>query len=234
MPASKHRDRLRRVTSPVEEHGAKETGRVEAFSDGVFAIAITLLVLDLKVPKASEPGAGRLLQTLSREWPMFLAYLTSFATILVMWVNHHKLFNYIRRTNDAFLFLNGLLLLFVTFVPFPTALVSAHLQDSEARTAAAIYAATYEAIAISFNLLWRYAADGHRLLATGADAAEVRAITRQYRTGPVFYVVAFLLAFVSAPASFGMCLLLAVYWAFTGALSIFRKEPQSADDRGFG
>jgi uncharacterized membrane protein len=126
------------LTSPGEEQGPKETGRVEAFSDGVFAIAITLLVLDLKVPKAAEVGPEGLLPALFRQWPMFLAYLASFATILVMWVNHHKLFNFIHRTSDAFLFLNGLLLLFVTFVPFPTALVSEHLRDSQARTAAAI------------------------------------------------------------------------------------------------
>jgi uncharacterized membrane protein len=158
---------------------------------------------------------------------MFLAYLASFATILVMWVNHHRLFNHIRRINDAFLFLNGLLLLFVTFVPFPTALVAEHLRDSEAGTAAAVYAATYEATAIAFNVLWGYAASGRRLLGAGANMAAVRAITRQYRTGPILYVVAFLLAFVSAQASFALCLLLAVYWAFTGALSIFQREPPS-------
>jgi len=108
----------------ADHPGARETGRVEAFSDGVFAIAVTLLVLDLKVPKPGDLGGESLLSALARQWPAFLAYLTSFATILVMWVNHHKMFNHIRRTDDRFLFLNGLLLLFVTFVPFPTALVA--------------------------------------------------------------------------------------------------------------
>jgi uncharacterized membrane protein len=186
-----------------------------------------LLVLDLKVPKTAELGSGGLLPALCNQWPMFLAYLTSFATILVMWVNHHKLFTHIRRTNDAFLFLNGLLLLFVTFVPFPTALVSEHLRDSQARTAAAIYAGTYEAIAIAFNVLWGYAASGRRLLGARANLAQVQAITRQYRTGPVLYVMAFALAFVSVPASLTMCALLALFWAFTGSLSVFRKEPSS-------
>ncbi|HSS44534.1 MAG TPA: TMEM175 family protein [Thermoanaerobaculia bacterium] len=190
---------------------------MEAFSDGVFAIAITLLVLDIKVPKLSElSGSGGLLAALLKQWPMFAAYLTSFATILVMWVNHHKLFNHIRRSNDTFLFLNGLLLLLVTFVPFPTALVSAYLRDSEARTAAAIYAGTYEAIAIAFNLLWNYASAGRRLLDPRASLEKVRAITRQYRVGPVSYLVAFLLAFVSVPASLGICMLLAVFFSFTG------------------
>jgi len=147
---------------------------------------------------------------------MFAAYLTSFATILVMWVNHHKLFNLIRRTNDTFLFLNGLLLLFVTFVPFPTALVSAYLLHPQARTAAAVYTGTYEAIAITFNLLWNYASARRRLLGSRASPAEVDAITRQYRVGPVSYLAAFVLSFVSVPASLGICMLLAVFFAFTG------------------
>ena len=204
--------------------GDRETGRVEAFSDGVFAIAVTLLVLDLKVPKPGDLGGASLLSALSRQWPAFLAYLTSFATILVMWVNHHKLFNHIRRTNDTFLFLNGLLLLFVTFVPFPTALVSAYLRHPEARTAAAVYAGTYEAIAIAFNLLWKYASAGRRLLGPRASLVEVDAITRQYRVGPISYLVAFVLAFVSVPASLGICMLLAVFFAFTVTLG---RQPGS-------
>jgi uncharacterized membrane protein len=198
--------------------GEKETGRVEAFSDGVFAIAMTLLVLDLKVPKADALAApAGLLPALTRQWPTFAAYLTSFATILVMWVNHHKLFNHIRRTDGAFLFLNGLLLLFVTFVPFPTALVSEFLKRPEARTAAALYAGTYVALAIVFNLLWRYASAGMRLLDPRSKPEEVRAITRDYSFGPVFYFAAFLLAFLSVPASLGLCLGLALFFAVTGS-----------------
>ncbi|HEY3124249.1 MAG TPA: TMEM175 family protein [Thermoanaerobaculia bacterium] len=199
---------------PAEE-GEKETGRVEAFSDGVFAIAITLLVLDLKIPKGAPGG---LVPTLLRQWPTFLAYLTSFATILVMWVNHHKLFTHIRRTTGAFLFLNGILLLFVTVVPFPTALVSEHLLSPDARTAAAIYAATYFAIAIAFNVLWRYASDGMRLIDPRADSEQVHAITRNYRFGPVFYFAAFLLAFVSVPASLGLCMALALFFGVTASI----------------
>ncbi len=205
--------------APPETAGEKETGRIEAFSDGVFAIAITLLVLDLKVPESSGPaGSGRLVPALLRQWPMFVAYLTSFATILVMWVNHHKLFTLIRRANGAFLFLNGVLLLFVTFVPFPTALVSEHLRGPEAPTAAAIYTATYFGTAIVFNVLWRYASGGMRLLDPRADPGKVRAITRDYRFGPVFYFAAFLFSFVSVAASLAVCAGLAVFFAVTGSL----------------
>jgi uncharacterized membrane protein len=208
-----------RPASPAEAAGENETGRIEAFSDGVFAIAITLLVLDLKVPKASDlRGGSGLLRALVRQWPTFVAYLTSFATILVMWVNHHKLFTRIRRTDGKFLFLNGLLLLFVTFVPFPTALVSEHLLGPEANTAAAIYAGVYFLTAIVFNVLWRYASGGMRLLDPRADPGQVRAITRDYRFGPVFYFAAFTLAFLSVAASLGVCIALAIFFAVTGSM----------------
>jgi uncharacterized membrane protein len=196
----------------------KETGRVEAFSDGVFAIAITLLVLDLKVPRVETLPAGTsLAYALLRQWPVFLAFVTSFLTILIMWINHHRLFVHIRRSNRPFLILNGLLLLLVTFVPFPTSLVAEYLEHTQARTAAAVYSGTFILIAILFNLLWRYAKGrGGHLLAPNHDRADVEAITRQYRFGPLMYVVAFLLAFLSAPLSFGLCLLLAIYFALPG------------------
>lgn len=204
----------------------KETGRLEAFSDGVFAIAITLLVLDLKVPKPAElasaagadGGGGGLLAALLAQWPTFLAYLTSFFTILVMWVNHHTLFSLIRRTDHVFLYLNGLLLLFVTFVPFPTALVAAHMGSPRSGTAAAaIYGGTYLGLAVAFNLLWRYASRGRRLLGRRASAAAVSAIDRSYRVGIPAYLVVLALAFVSVPACVGASLALAIFFSVTGA-----------------
>src|ERR1044071_3471000 len=98
-----------------------ETGRIEAFSDGVFAIAITLLVLDLKVPMERH-GDRELLTALAQQWPTYLAYVTSFSTILIMWINHHRVFSLIGRADDRLLFYNGLLLLGVSIVPFPTSL----------------------------------------------------------------------------------------------------------------
>ncbi|HEY6931227.1 MAG TPA: TMEM175 family protein [Thermoanaerobaculia bacterium] len=201
---------------PPKERGERETGRVEAFSDGVFAIAVTLLVLDLKVPLPADLGRQSLLAALTRQWPTFLAYLTSFATILVMWVNHHKMFSHIHRVDDRFLFLNGLLLLFVTFVPFPTALVADYLRHPESRIAALIYAGTYEALAIAFNLLWNYVCASGRLLSPHASLARVRAMRKQYMTGPLLYAIAFALCFYSVAAGLAFCILLAVYWALTG------------------
>jgi uncharacterized membrane protein len=208
----------------VEE---KETGRVEAFSDGVFAIAITLLVLDLKVPRAESlpPGLG-LSQYLAGQWPVFLAYLVSFCTILIMWVSHHRLFNLIKRVDDVFMYLNGLLLLFISVVPFPTSLLAEHIQHEYAPVAAAIYASNSVAIAIMFNLLWRYGAHNNRLLQKGTDPLFVRGINRQYWFGPPLYLLAVGLAFVNVLASVAMCMALAVFFALTGVLNrrVFARE----------
>lgn len=211
----------------------KETGRIEAFSDGVFAIAMTLLVLDLKVPRPSElPPAGGLSAALLAQWPTFLAYLNSFATILVMWVNHHVLFGHIKRTDQVFLFLNGLLLLFVTFVPYPTALLAAYFERPEAPLAAALYAATFVVIAVAYNLLWWHASAGHRLLDRHVDPAWVRGITRQYWLGPPLYALAFVLAFISVPASAGLCFLLALFFCFTGVLPELLARHRRRHQRG--
>ena len=157
------------------------TGRIEAFSDGMFAIAMTLLVLDLKVPKETPLGRGLLAQ-----WPVYASYLVSFATVLVMWVNHHRIFRVIHRADHALLLLNGLLLMFVTLVPFSTALLAEHIRGDEARLAAIAYCAEFEMIAISYNVLWRYARSGDRLLSARSNRALVAAIDAQYRPGPVF------------------------------------------------
>src|SRR3954466_11846030 len=105
----------------------KETGRVEAFSDGVFAIAITLLVLDLKVPPDAGSNA-ELWAALVGQWPIYFAFLSSFLVILIMWINHHRLFTHIRRTDNVLMMLNGLLLLGITVVPFPTRLLAEYFQ----------------------------------------------------------------------------------------------------------
>src|SRR5258708_25881489 len=134
----------------------KETGRLEAFSDGVFAIAMTLLALDLKVPhQGDRASASELALWLAQHGPSYLAFTTSFGTALVMWVHHHGMFRLIRKVTSGFLFANGFLLLLVTVVPFPTALISAYFGKPGSAVASAVYAGTFVAISIAFNLLWR-------------------------------------------------------------------------------
>jgi uncharacterized membrane protein len=204
----------------------KETGRVEAFSDGVFAIAITLLVLNLHVPRTSDLAGRTLGAVLATQWPGYLSYLTSFATILVMWVNHHIMFTRICRVDQAFLFLNGFLLLLVTFVPFPTDLVAQHFRSGgeAARTAGLVYAGTYVLIAVAFRAMWSYASKGGRLLAAHLDRERVDEITRQYAPGLPLYVAAFVLAFFSVAASLALCMALALFFAFTGVMPKWFKR----------
>ena len=203
----------------------KETGRVEAFSDGVFSIAITLLILELKVPKYNLSGPETpLFKALLQQWPSYLAYFISFFTILIMWVNHHRLFTHIKRTDNTFLFMNGFLLLWVAFVPFPTALLAEHIQRRDAVTATAFYTGTYVIIGLAFNLLWHYAIYHRRLLSRSANAAAVHRITQSYLWGPPGFFLSFILAFFNVALSLGTFTALAFFYAFTGEAKPSQKR----------
>ena len=196
----------------------KETGRLEAFSDGVFAVAITLLVLNIKIPGVDVPASQlpddtQLWSMLLREWPMIAAYTTSFATIGVMWINHHRLYKHIKRTNTILMLLNLLLLLIIVFIPVPTALVAEYLVHPDQHAAALLYSGTMVILAVCYNLLWRYASYHNRLLSKNADTRAVNAINRQYMFGPVVYLLAFILALFSTPASLILNFLLALFFA---------------------
>ncbi len=192
----------------------KETGRIEAFSDGVFAIAITLLVLDLRLPGDTTDFSEQALRdALGNLWPTYLAFGISFAFIGIMWINHHRLFTQIARADNSLLIYNLLLLGGVTLVPFPTALVADHLGHPGATVAALIYSGLFVGIAVFFNLLWRHASAGNRLLNRNADPESVARITRQYMFGPILYLAAFALAFVSVELSLLLSLLLALFFA---------------------
>jgi uncharacterized membrane protein len=186
----------------------KETARIEAFSDGVFAIAITLLILEIKIPAA---GSGELSMQLLRQWPSYFAFVFSFAFIGIMWINHHRLFTHIKRSNNALLFLNLLLLLGVTAVPFPTAVLAQHLGQSDQRVAAMLYHGMYFAIAVFFNLLWGYA--NRNLLGENADVSAADKISARYAVGPILYLVCIALAWVNVPVSLLLNVGLAVFWA---------------------
>ncbi len=202
------------MSAPGEE---KETGRIEAFSDGVFAIAITLLVLELKVPHLPEGApAGALAAALVRQWPSYVALVTSFFTILIMWANHHAIFSLVRKVDAPFLYANGLLLLVVTVVPFPTALLAEYFEKPGASVAAAAYGGTFVVAGVAYNLLWRTAIAGRRLLRAGASEERIQAMTRSYRLGVPLYLAATAGAFVSVYITVGICVGLWVLWIFSG------------------
>lgn len=165
--------------------------RCEAFSDGVFAIAITLLILEIRVPHV-EHGLWAGLVAL---WPSYLAFLLSFFVILLMWVNHHELLHMVRAINYPFLFANGLLLLTVTFVPFPTAVLAEHLTSPEAKTAVAFYCATFVVNSLAWNLLFSTIVR-NGLLRDEISAAAVAGVRKAYYWAPVIYLVSTLVAFI--------------------------------------
>src|SRR5262249_31457724 len=157
-----------------------DTGRLETFSDGVFAIAITLLVLNLRVPLEAELNGGDLFAALGPQWPMYLAYVASFAFILVLWINHHLLFRLIGLANHPLMLLNGLLLMLIGAVPFTTSLLAEYMRSPSKvnqREAAIVYNGVYIVIAIVYNVLWRYAAHERRLLDDSAHPVQVKSIT---------------------------------------------------------
>lgn len=201
----------------------EETRRIEAFSDGVFAVAITLLVLGLHAPNTLLSDRD-LLRWLLGQWPDYFAFVTSFATIGVMWINHHRMFTYIKRADTTLLSLNLLLLLLIVFVPFPTLLLADYIISPGQHLAALFYSGTYILLAICFNVLWRYATYRNRLVGKKSDPGKIQEITAQYRFGPIFYIVTFLLAWLSAPLSLAVNLLVALFFAFPGEKLNLRKE----------
>ncbi|MGH7681025.1 MAG: TMEM175 family protein [Candidatus Eiseniibacteriota bacterium] len=197
----------------VGEVGERETARVEAFSDGVFAIAITLLVLEFKVPHlAEDASSAELWKALLHLWPSLIAFLGSFGAILIMWINHHGLFRLIHKTDGPFLFANGFMLLMVTFVPFPTAVLAEYLGRPGEQAAAAFYVGAFVATSLSFNVFW-HVATTRNLLKRSVPEALIQRIRGAYRFGLVVYVAATLLALWNATVGLVACLSLWIYWS---------------------
>jgi uncharacterized membrane protein len=188
-----------------------ETGRLEAFSDGVIAIAITLLVLEINVPVETH---GELWTELLSQWPSYLAYLISFAVIGIIWVNHHAILSLVARVDRPLLYLNLLLLLTVAGIPFPTALVAEHLRSPgiDAKVATAVYGGWATLVALSFNLTWRWIVRDVRLIHEHLDVAALRANTRRFSLGLVIYPVTIGIAFLSPIWALVLHGLVAIYY----------------------
>jgi len=199
-----------------QEQELKETGRIEAFSDGVFAVAVTLLILTIRVPEGRDvniPGA------VLDQWPFFLAYLVSFVSILVMWTNHHGIFNLVVRTDRVLLILNGILLMLITFFDYPTAVLAAAISERNYQQFAAMfYTGTLLAVTIVYNIFWRYIAGHPRLIDVHVNLGTVEKTSREYRFGPLFYATAFVVAYFSPLAGVLITLLLAIYFAVTARI----------------
>jgi uncharacterized membrane protein len=183
--------------------------RTEAFSDGVFSIAATLLVLDLKVPAAN----GDLLAALAHLWPAYASYAVSFLTIGIIWMNHHTIFAHLRRVDRPLQVLNLLLLLVVALIPFPTSILATYLESGHDQAAAgAIYGLVMTAMGLSFGSLWMYVLRLDALRTTTISAERKRALLLRFAVGTPIYAAGIGLAFVSAKLSLLIYAALAIYY----------------------
>jgi uncharacterized membrane protein len=196
--------------------------RLETFADGVFAIAATLLVIDVGVPSELSGSLGRALLDI---WPQYAGYAVSFVTIGIMWVNHHRLIRQIERIDERFLFLNLALLACIAFVPFPTRILAEYVQTDDGQAAALLYGTTLTVTAVFFNSVWLYASRGGRLLHRSADPKEISGITRSYLPGAPMYAGATLVAFVSPEASAVLFGAIAAFYMISS--SMFGREQEA-------
>ena len=193
-----------------------KVSRLEAFSDGVLAVAITLLVLNIRVPPpglaVTTHGLGH---ELGRAWPSYGAYATSFITIGIIWINHHIVIGRLREADHAIVILNVVLLMTIGLLPFATNLLSAYLtQPHGQHLAAAIYAGAFLTMSVAFWLLnWHILMRKSHLLNTELPEEERRRILVRFSTGLVPYAVATGLAFVSQYATLAICMAIAIFYA---------------------
>jgi uncharacterized membrane protein len=207
-------------------------GRVEAFSDGVFAVAITILVFNIQTPKVAPGG---LWHALGAEWPSYAAYVASFLTIGIMWINHHAVFERIARVDRTLLFINLFLLMGTVLVPYPTALVGQFVLGggADARAAATVYALLMTVNGAIWQLLWGYALTHPAVLIPQLDrTAAVRAMPR-FAIGAVLYLASIPLAQVSPIAVVFLLAAAAIFYGFEhlpdiDAASRGEDEPGSA------
>jgi uncharacterized membrane protein len=190
-------------------------GRLEAFSDGVFAVAITLLVIDIAVPVGED-----LWHQLKDEWPSFAAFFVSFWVIGIIWVNHHGVLDHLKRANRGVLYLNLLLLMTVVFIPFSTALLAEHLKSgADEEVAAVVYSAAFTAMGLAFGSLWTYITRHRQALGVELSDDEVRRRTVVFLIGNPFYVIALVVAFISPAAVLVINGAVAIYYMVVGMRS---------------
>lgn len=194
----------------------KETVRIENFSDAVFAIAITLLVLDLHVPDAEVVKSGSdVWHYLQNEWPSFLAFTLSFFSIFIMWVNHHKIFKQIYSRNTAIMFSNGLILFLVSAVSYPTALLARFFNGEASSIVVALYTGIFVLINLSYNLLWFIASHNRKLLRPGITNLAIKKIRNNYLYGFPTYLIAFGLSFQFPAIALLISMGLLIFWAIS-------------------
>ncbi len=189
-----------------------ETVRMEAFSDGVFAIDITLLTFELRSPVFKEEHTSRsLLIAMLHQWPSYVAFVLSFATVFVIWVNHHRMYNVIRQSDARFMYYNGLLLFLTSLIPFTTNILANYIRTSATELAAGLSMLIFGAITGTFYLMWNHATDNYQLLKRPAADVRVKSVHSGLIISTTVYGCAALLASLLPYVSLLIGLLMVVY-----------------------
>lgn len=202
-------------TSENKPNASLSTSRTEAFSDGVFAVAITLLVLSIQVPQLDPSKVSQLVQELGNLGPKLLIYALSFVVVGIYWVAHHNTFHYIKRTDRNLLWLNILLLMCIVFIPFPTGLLG---QYPTQQISIVIYGGTLVITGLVLQLLWWYATSNYRLVDTDIDPHLVQRATRRNLMAPLIYLLAIALSFLSIQISLIVFVAVPVIYIFPGRI----------------
>jgi uncharacterized membrane protein len=201
----------------------KETGRVEAFSDAVFAIAITLLALELRRPILQSAITGQVLWIkIVESWPSFLTFFISFSTVLTLWVNHSGIFESIHKVNRPLLFANGFLLMLIAMIPFTTALLTDHFSTPAVGVATAIYAGVFTLINTAYIVLWHVASHDRTLLKPGISERTIIHLRNVLYAGVPAYALAFVFSFFNYGASLIILVFMWLYWALQRRSSTLR------------
>jgi len=207
-------------------HGKKETSRIEAFSDGVFSIAITLLVLDIHVPNFE--GDQSLIQLLMEDWTTYLAFLVGFFTLLVCWINHHFMFEYIRRNSGMLQLLNGFKLLVVSFTPFATALISKSLGTPQQATAVSIYTGNFFLMGLSMTSMWVYSC--RKDLVVIDSQIRFKACVQLYVFASILSGLIFIISFMNVWLSAAFFILMFIVFVFPkNMVDMIEKRSMVAD-----
>ncbi len=196
----------------MADYQENETVRMEAFSDGVLAINITLLTFELKAPvPKDELTSQALLVVLIHQWPAYVAFLLSFATIFVVWVNHHRMFNVIHRSDAKFMYLNGLLLLLTSLIPLTTNILAKHITTSANEVAVGLSMGLFGAITVTLHQMWRHATDNYQLLKRPAANVRIQSVKSGLLISTTIYGVSLLIALLLPLLSLLIGMLMVAY-----------------------
>ncbi len=190
----------------------KETARIETFSDGIFCIAVTLLSIEIGIELKEGMTNADLSAALFHKWPILLAYVISFINVLLAWIGHHSLFKKIHTSNSAVMIANGLLLMIVALVPFPTKTLGLFLLTGAFKTAVIFYTGYFVLVSLAFRLLWHVAARKRNLLTPGITEKEIRSFTKNENIGLICNSAIMAVAFVSPWAALALSFIMWVYW----------------------